>query len=68
MAYCCVLTVSIMCTDNHDQLLVKFHLNEFPQIFVADSLGLHCCSHCIVALLTVLGRNVCVLLCVMWHV
>jgi hypothetical protein len=53
MAYYCVLTVCIMCTDKHDLLSVKFHLNEFSQIFVADSLGLHCCSHCIVALLTV---------------
>ena len=46
----------------------KFHLNEFSQIFVADRLCLHCYSHFIVPLLTVLGRNVRVLLCVMWHV
>ena len=54
-----------MCTDKQDLLSVKFHLSEFSQIYVADSLGLHCCSHCMVALLTVvLGRNVRVLLCV----
>jgi len=53
MAYCCVLTVSIMCTDKQELLSVKFHLNEFSEIFVADSLVLHCCSHCNVALLTV---------------
>jgi len=42
-----------MCIDKQELLSVKFHLYEFPQIFVADSLGLHCSSHCIVALLTV---------------
>jgi len=39
MAYCCVLTVSIVCTDKEDLLSVKFYLNEFFQIFVADSFG-----------------------------
>jgi len=37
MAYCYVLTVSIMCTDEQDLLSVKFHLNEFSQIYIADS-------------------------------
>jgi hypothetical protein len=37
MAYCCVLTVSVMCTDKQDLLSVKLHLNEFSQIFIADS-------------------------------
>jgi len=63
MAYCCVLTVSIMCTDKQDLLLVKFHLNEFSQIFVADSLGLYCYSHFIVALLIVMVE-MCVCYCV----
>ena len=37
MAYCCyVLTVSIMWSGKQDLLSVKFHLNEFSQIFVAD--------------------------------
>jgi len=39
IAYCNVLTVSIMCTDKQDLLSVNFHLNEFCQIFVADSFG-----------------------------
>ena len=39
MAFCYVLTVSIVCTDKQDLLSVKFHLNEFSQIFVADSFG-----------------------------
>jgi hypothetical protein len=39
MAYCCVLTVSIMCTDKKDLLSVKFHLNSFSNIFIADSFG-----------------------------
>jgi len=28
-----------MCRDKQDLLLVKFHLNEFSQIFIADSFG-----------------------------
>jgi hypothetical protein len=39
MAYSYVLDVPIMCTDKEDLLSVKFHLNEFSQIFVADSFG-----------------------------
>jgi len=52
-----------MCTDKQDLLLVKFHLNEFSQIFVADSLGLYCYSHFIVALLIVMVE-MCVCYCV----
>ena len=37
MAYCYVLTVPTVCTDKQDLLSVKFHLNEFYQILVADS-------------------------------
>ena len=54
-----VLTLSIMCTDKQDLLSVKFHLNEFCQIFIADSLGLHCYSYFIVALLTVSAWQKC---------
>ena len=39
MAYRCIRTLPIMCTDKQDQLSVKFHLNECSQIFVADSFG-----------------------------
>ena len=39
MAYCYVLTVSIMCRDKQDLLSVKFNLSEFSQIFVSDSFG-----------------------------
>jgi len=39
MAYCYVLTVSIVCTDKQDMLSVKFHLNEFCKIFVAEKFG-----------------------------
>jgi len=45
--------MSIICTDKQELLSVKFHLYEFSQIFVADSLGLHCYSDFIVGLLTV---------------
>jgi len=57
-----------MFTNKQLLLSVKFHLNEFCQIFVADSLGLHCCSHFVVALLTVSAQNVHVLLSIMCHV
>jgi len=53
MAYYCVRTVSIMCTDKQELLSVKFHLYEFSQIFIADRLGLHWYSDFIVGLLTV---------------
>ena len=36
---CCLLTVSVICTDKQDLLSLKFHLNDFCQIFVADSFG-----------------------------
>jgi len=39
MAYSYVLTVSVMCTDKQDLLSVKFHINEFCQIVVADRFG-----------------------------
>ena len=39
MEYSNVLTVSVMCTDKQDLLLMKFNLNEFCLIFVADRFG-----------------------------
>ena len=37
MAYSYVLAVSTVCTDKQHMYSVKFHLNDFSQIFVANS-------------------------------
>jgi len=62
------LLCPIVCTDKH-LLSVKFHLNEFCQIFVADSFGFallftfYCTiveSHCSI--------EMCVCYSIVWHV
>jgi len=69
MAYLYVLTVSIMCTDKQDLLSVKFHLNEFSQIFVGDSFGFELLFTFYCSIVdSAWYKCVCVLLCVMWCV